>query len=135
MQTTPAQTRPSIVVERMDHVAVAVTDVNRARRFYAEVLGLPEIDRPESFDFPGAWFQCGPEVIHLLGNPQALPRGRPHFCLRVTDIESAAAHIAAAGCEVAWDRKYKIGGVDRFFTSDPDGNRIELQGRDGGMKG
>jgi hypothetical protein len=36
--------------------------------------------------------------------------------------------VAACGCEVLWEHKYKIEGVDRFFTSDPDGNRIEVQG-------
>ena len=27
--------------------------------------------------------------------------------------------------------RYKIGGVERFFIRDPDGNRIEVQGPDG----
>jgi hypothetical protein len=29
---------------------------------------------------------------------------------------------------VAWNTRHKIPGVDRFFTDDPDGNRIEIQG-------
>ena len=36
-----------------------------------------------------------------------------------------------AGKTVAWQDRYKIGGVDRFFIRDPDGNRIEVQGPDG----
>src|SRR5690349_10102427 len=71
---------PSFDAVRIDHVAVIVTDVDRARRFYAEVLSLREVQRPESFDFPGAWFQAGADaagqVIHLLGHPEADPRGR-----------------------------------------------------------
>lgn len=120
----------ALTVERLDHVAILVTDVDRARAFYAGVLGLPEIPRPGSFDFPGAWFQVGPEVIHLLGHPAPDPRGRRHFCLWVRDVHAAARHLAARGLPVAWDTKYKIDGVDRFFTEDPDGNRIEIQGAD-----
>src|SRR5678815_4652111 len=73
-----------LTVERLDHVSIIVTDVDRARAFYAGVLGLPEIPRPKSFDFPGAWFQVGPEVIHLLGTPTPDVKGRRHFCLYVS---------------------------------------------------
>ena len=64
----------------------------------------------------------------MLGQPQAEPKGRRHFCLWVSDVHAAARHVAAAGCRVGWESKYKIPGVDRFFTDDPDGNRIEIQG-------
>lgn len=120
----------TLTVERLDHVSIIVTDVDRARAFYAGVLGLAEIPRPPSFDFPGAWFQVGPEVIHLLGQASPEPRGRRHFCLWVRDVHAAARYLSARGLPVAWDTKYKIGGVDRFFTDDPDGNRIEIQGSD-----
>jgi len=122
-----------LIVERLDHVSIIVTDVNRSRAFYAGVLGLLEIPRPKSFDFPGAWFQVGPEVIHLLGQPAPEPRGRRHFCLWVADVHSAARYLAATGLPVVWDRKYKIDGVDRFFTDDPDGNRVEIQGTEASM--
>ncbi|HEV7687059.1 MAG TPA: VOC family protein, partial [Acidimicrobiia bacterium] len=47
-------TGDDLTVERLDHVSIIVTDVERAKRFYAQVLGLAEIPRPQSFDFPGA---------------------------------------------------------------------------------
>ena len=120
----------ALTVERLDHVSVIVTDVDRARAFYAGVLGLPEVPRPKSFDFPGAWFQVGPEVIHLLGQAAPDSRGRRHFCLWVADVHAAARYLGGRGLPVVWDTKYKIDGVDRFFTDDPDGNRIEIQGAD-----
>ena len=125
----------SFHVERLDHPAVVVTDVARAKAFYGGVLGLKEVPRPKSFDFPGAWFQLGPpewgQTLHLLGQPQAEPKGRRHFCLWVNDVQAAAQRLAEAGCRVGWESKYKIPGVDRFFTDDPDGNRVEIQGSDG----
>jgi glyoxylase I family protein len=118
----------SIRVERLDHVSIIVTDVARALAFYTGVLGLTEIPRPKSFDFPGAWLQVGPEVIHLLGQPAPDPRGRRHFCLWVADVHAAARYLEGRGLPVRWDTNYKIEGIDRFFTEDPDGNRVEIQG-------
>ena len=46
-------------------------------------------------------------------------------------MHGTAAALEARGETVAWQDRYKIGGVDRFFIRDPDGNRIEVQGPDG----
>jgi glyoxylase I family protein len=43
-----------LVVESLHHLSVSVTELERAKRFYREVLGLREVERP-AFDFPGAW--------------------------------------------------------------------------------
>jgi len=118
----------SISAERIDHVSIIVTDLNRAKAFYGEVLGLREVPRPESFDFPGAWYQIGGTFLHLLGKPGPDSHSPRHFCLWVPDLRSAAQHLEAAGCLVLWEARHKIPGIDRFFIRDPDGNRIEIQG-------
>jgi glyoxylase I family protein len=115
----------------IDHVAIIVTDVERAIHFYSVVLGLEEVPRPQSFDFPGAWFQMGDTCLHLLGKPSLDTESPRHFCIRVKDIRSASRHLESVGWPVRWEAKYKIVGIDRFFIHDPDGNRIELQGPDG----
>ena len=117
----------AIRVERLDHVAINVTDVARAKAFYGGLLGLKEVPRPQSFTFPGAWFQCGPEVLHLVGRKEADADRSSHFALWVTDARAAARVFEAAGHAVKWDQT-KIPGVDRFFVRDPDGNRVEIQG-------
>jgi catechol 2,3-dioxygenase-like lactoylglutathione lyase family enzyme len=117
---------------RLDHVAIVVTDVARSITFYRDVIGLPEVPRPPTFDFPGAWMQIGStedgQTLHLLGLDKDEGRGRRHFCLLVDDIGGAADHITRRGFEVLWHTKHKIAGIDRFFVYDPDGNRVELQG-------
>src|SRR5690242_18140177 len=117
-----------IRAQRIDHVAIDITDVDRAKAFYGGVLGLREVPRPESFDFGGAWYQIGPEVLHLVSRSTKFPEAPHHFCLWVEDVHAAAKWIEAAGYAVTWDRRYKITGIDRFFVRDPDGNRVEFQG-------
>src|SRR4051812_33816982 len=119
-----------IAIERMDHIQINVTDLARAKRFYAEVLGLAEVPRPESFDFAGAWYRIGEVDLHLVVRPPE-PDSEDHFCLWTADVHGAASNLERRGQEVAWQRKYKIRGVDRFFVRDPDRNRIEIQGPDG----
>jgi glyoxylase I family protein len=118
-----------IVVDRLDHVAINVTDVQRAREFYGGLLGLREIARPASFDFPGAWYRIGPVDLHLIGREVADGPSRRHIALSVSDVFEAARMVEAAGYPVEWER-HRIEGVRRFFTDDPDQNRVELQGRE-----
>ena len=54
-----------LVVEGLHHVAVSVTDLERAQHFYGEVLGFRELERPP-FDFPGAWYELGDRQLHLI---------------------------------------------------------------------
>lgn len=119
-----------IEAEQIDHVTIIVTDVNRANDFYEAVLGLRQVPRPQSFDFPGAWYQIGDTFLHVLGKPAPDSHSPRHFSLRVRDVRSAAGRLEAAGCSVQWEAKHKIPGIDRFFIRDPDGNRIEIQGPD-----
>ena len=125
----------AIRVEHLDHVTVGVTDLGRARDFYQGLLGLREVPRPASFDFPGMWYQIGPAVLHLVGQAQPDAEAPRHFCLWVRDVRAAARRLEAAGRPVRWSTRHKIPGVDRFFTKDPDGNRIEIQGADGSAGG
>ncbi len=111
-------------VTQIDHVSVIITDVERSRRFYRDVLGLREIAKPKTFDFVVVWFDLGNQHLHLLlkERPDALsPR---HFALRVKDARAARAYFA--GRQVATQETTPIPGADRFFIADPDGNRIEI---------
>lgn len=107
-------------------MAIDVVDVGKAASFYGELLGLRQIARPASFDFPGLWYDLGNIVLHIIGSRQPA-LGPHHFALWVDDVYACSEQMMHAGCGVKWD-PYKIPGIDRFFTSDPDGNRIEIQG-------
>jgi catechol 2,3-dioxygenase-like lactoylglutathione lyase family enzyme len=111
-------------VTQIDHVSVVITDVERSRRFYRDLLGLREIAKPRTFDFVVLWFDLGNQQLHLLLKDRPDPRGPRHFALRVADCAAARAYLRERG--VATDETVPIPGADRFFIHDPDGNRIEV---------
>jgi catechol 2,3-dioxygenase-like lactoylglutathione lyase family enzyme len=114
----------NLEITQIDHVSVIITDVERSRRFYRDILGLNEIAKPKSFGFIALWFELGNQQLHLLGKPQADSRSPRHFALRVEDVEAARAYFRGLG--IAPEETTQIHRCDRFFIYDPDGNRIEI---------
>src|SRR5437868_1963660 len=97
----------NIIVERIEHVAVTVSDVARAKEFYGRVLGLREVPRPQSFDFDGAWYRNGPTDLHLVARAEVDPESRRHVAFFVADIGVAARVLGGNGFEVLWEETYK----------------------------
>jgi catechol 2,3-dioxygenase-like lactoylglutathione lyase family enzyme len=111
-------------ITHLDHCSVLITDVERSRRFYRDVLGLKEIAKPRTFDFVVVWFEVGGQQLHLLLRDRPDTVSPRHFALRVTDCAAARSHFRSLG--IPTEEAVPIPGADRFFLSDPDGNRIEV---------
>ena len=111
-------------VTQIDHVSVLITDVERSRRFYRDLLGLKEIAKPKTFDFVVLWFDLGNQQLHLLLKAQPDTVSPRHFALRVKDARAARGHFHRHG--IATDETTPIPHCDRFFVLDPDSNRIEV---------
>jgi catechol 2,3-dioxygenase-like lactoylglutathione lyase family enzyme len=109
---------------QIDHCSVIITDVERSRRFYRDVLCLKEIHKPRTFDFLVLWFDLGNMHIHLLLKDQADTISPRHFALRVADAGNARKYFREQGVTI--QETTPIPGADRFFINDPDGNRIEI---------
>src|ERR1051326_9574928 len=116
----------------LHHVTISVTDLERAKSFYAAVLGLDERERP-AFDFPGAWYDLGDRQLHLVvheetktlrGTTKVDPRDA-HFALRVNDFESMLERLRSHGFDVVESRVNPTLWM-QMYTTDPDGNVIEL---------
>ncbi len=116
--------KSKLQIAQIDHCSVIITDVERSRRFYREVLGLQEIPKPRTFDFTVLWFDLGNQHVHLLLKDKADTISPRHFALRVPDAAAARAYFRERG--VAIQEGTPIPGADRFFIGDPDGNRIEI---------
>jgi len=122
-----------IEVEALHHVAVCVTDMERARHFYGVVLGLPEVARPP-FDFGGAWYGFAEgRQLHLIVHPPTLTMRRSsdiddrdgHLALRVRSYRQTLDHLRAHGVDVL-EKPRNLTPWAQLYVTDPDGNVIEL---------
>ena len=112
-----------MTVQRLQHVAVAVRDLDEALAFYAH-LGFAPIERPD-FGFPGAWLQSAGAQIHLTVEAGLAVRSGNHLALEVDDLDATMAGLEGAGITVG--RIPETAGAGRqAFLQDPTGNLIEL---------
>lgn len=97
-----------------------------ARRFYGEVLGLQEVAKPAALAKRGGCWFVGPggSAIHLGIDQRFIAAKKAHLCLVVADLAAARRHLAAADVPLIEDDAQS--GLDRCYTADPFGNRIEL---------
>ena len=114
-----------IGVTGMQHVALEVGDLDAARTFYLEVLGLTELERPD-FGFPGLWLGLPDgRAVHLIEG-QREPHTGHHFALQVDDADAAVAALRSHGIEVRDPKESAPGSGRQTFFTDPSGNLIEL---------
>ena len=118
-----------IGVERVDYIRVPVRDIEKAKHFYGELLGLTE--NPNSPDDDWIEYEAGNVTLAVM-TPETheyefTPLPPATIALRVRDVAAAKATLEAAGLQVneMWDS----GACKGAGVSDPDGNRILLHRR------
>ena len=114
-------------IETLHHVQLAMPagGEGAARRFYADVLGIPEVAKPPHLAARGGcWFERGPLKVHLGVEQDFRAATKAHPAFLVTDLPMLLARIEAAGFRVTQDAP--LAGYTRRYVTDPFGNRIEL---------
>ena len=124
-----------MLFDRMHHVAIIVSDDQRAKAFYVEKLGFP-ILRENFREDRGDWkldLQFGDSELEIFSIPGAPERpswpearGLRHLAFRVDDIEAAVAELAARGIECEPIRMDPYTQRRMTFFHDPDGLPLEL---------
>lgn len=117
------------MIVRLDHVNVRTANLAALVRFYADVLGLHEGERPP-LGFPGAWLYAGDApVIHLVQvTEQPQPEGAPrleHFAFSARGHASFVQRLRAQGIDFRESRQAGTGNVV-INLRDPDGNRLHV---------
>lgn len=129
-------------VQRLDHVVLRVSDLDRSIEFYGRLLGCT-VER-ERRDRGLVHIRAGSSLIDLvaiegpigkLGGAAAAAEGRnmDHFCLRVDPFDAGAvlAHLQLHDVPRSSEAKVQFGAEgdgQAVYLQDPDGNTIELKG-------
>lgn len=113
----------------LDHVQIAAPPgcEAAARRFFGDLVGLPEVEKPAPLQpRGGAWFALGDRRLHVGVEADFEPAHKAHVGLRLApaELDALAERLAAAGFPVTWDEA--LPGERRFYSADPWGNRIEF---------
>ena len=112
----------------IDHVQIAIPvgEEDKARVFYANLLGFTEIRKPaELAKRGGAWFQSANVQLHLGVEADFKPARKAHPAFIVSDLDSLIIKVQNAGYETDTSQP-PLDGYKRAHVFDPFGNRIEL---------
>jgi catechol 2,3-dioxygenase-like lactoylglutathione lyase family enzyme len=125
---------------KLDHVAIEISDLDRAVKFYTEVLGLRlmfrQVDDVHHEAF--AFLELGGGNLELLqrldedNQPAAfapIPLRRsncPHVALLTEDLEALLEHLKSAAVPLVKGPLEIPGQVRWAYFTDPDGNVLEF---------
>jgi catechol 2,3-dioxygenase-like lactoylglutathione lyase family enzyme len=109
----------------LNHVSLAVSDVERSAAFYSRVLDLQVVSRPGNGGI-NLGLGSGFLGVYKLPNPGTVN----HCCIGVDDYdpERIAAGLQAQGIRATIDRNpaNRTSGGDQLYFTDPDGTRVQL---------
>ena len=115
------------LIARIDHIQLAAPKGcgDAARAFYGGLLGLREIEKPESLrGRGGCWFACGEQQIHIGVEAEFRPAKKAHPAFAVRDLVALREILIAHAVQIVDD--HSLPGTCRFFAEDPWGNRLEF---------
>ncbi len=118
------QQKLQIKTTGIDHVVLWVSDLERSKRFYIDVLGMTVAHESDSQSF----LHCGSQQIALF---DATKRGMKvqsgslqhmAFLMEPESYEETKARVEEEGCTVEGRR----GDPTCIYFDDPDGHRLQL---------
>jgi len=109
-------------------IKIPVSDFNRARGFYRDVLGLEEEFAVEEYGW--AQYKAGelPICLYVVGKGggDGTPGGEINFHLAVDNAPQAYALLQQRGCSLPCELVKSDDGGSFFMVADPDGNTFKI---------
>lgn len=113
------------MIQGIHHVALRVSDLERARRFYADLLGLP-VEREQRDGeqlLRSIWLRAGAARVMLERRLAGIgdEAGSGHLvAFAVSDLEAWELRLAEAGVPIDARTAHTL------YVRDPDGHRVGL---------
>ena len=114
---------------KVDHIGIAVKDLEQAKKFYTEVLGMTVMgeETVEQQKVKVCFIPCGDSEVELLESTspdgpiakfiEKNGEGIQHLALRVDNIEAAIADLKAKGVRMIDETpRYGAGGAQIAFV-------------------
>jgi len=118
-----------IKVTKVDHIGIAVKDLEQAKKFYTEVLGMTALGEEvvEQQKVKVCFIPCGDSEVELLESTspdgpiakfiEKNGEGIQHVALRVENIEAALADLKEKGVRLIDETpRYGAGGASIAFV-------------------
>lgn len=111
----------------LDHIKITAPlgSDKETRRFFTEILGCNEIEKPKSLShFESLWFDTGKHILHvgLDENFHAEKRGHPAF--EITNITGLMDSLTEYN--IPFEEDHNLRGARRFYTYAFFGHRMEF---------
>ena len=121
-------------LRKIGHVVLNVTDLERAVRFYTEILGLGISDRYPDSMVPGGmvFLRCNPDHhgVALVGGASKADRSSlNHFAFEVGSLDEvfrAREWLRERGVPIHFEGRRRAGCQIAIEFQDPDGNNLEI---------
>src|SRR5919204_3267102 len=117
----------TLEVEKVDFVSFLTQDIQRAKRFYGETLGL-ELETEGEHDMEFRAGQVTLDIFDPTSIGQAFSVSPAGMALRVADVDAARAELEAKGVEFDGDT-IETSVCRQAWFKDPDGNALILHRR------
>lgn len=116
-------------ITRLDHYNIATADLDQARRFYTQVVGFRDGERPP-FGKAGAWMYMGDHaILHIGTTRMPATKGKSdsfdHVAFRASGIDEIRGRLRE---QKIYFEEFAVPSrnLHQVFFRDPDGNEIEL---------
>lgn len=117
-----------IHVKGINHVALAVENIEVSRQFYGHTIGLEAIEVPDELKAIRAWFRLGAgQELHLLAGRKKdvyHDKNGSHFSITIANADDVEAYLKLQA--IPYERQQRFDGIWQIFIKDPDGYVLEF---------
>ncbi|MFT5822380.1 MAG: catechol 2,3-dioxygenase-like lactoylglutathione lyase family enzyme [Crocinitomix sp.] len=112
--------------KKIDHIQICIPkgEEEKGREFYCDILGLEEIEKPDSLKKNGGfWLRIADIQLHI-GTEILEGKSKRHPAFEIDNLNEVKGYLIEKGVRIKEDGK--IPGINRFSIFDFWNNRIEL---------